>query len=461
MSEGDRPNQPQRFCTNCGAALTAGTGFCVSCGVALSPPDPPEIANDATDFESPTEKERPNEARPRPDEEVAGRTPRDIYREYDLHRRFFQEAREGLARFSERLRDGAARSGDGKSLSHNDLARALLYAQRGINKVEEYEPALTTLPSREPSRREAESVLADMREGQKDVLASVRDLYKELRDKEGYAWFKDEFVQWYAHDLRPYVQADPEPQRRPVGGPGNATQAEPENAAARGAYNGFINWFKDLPAVPKLVLAGLALLTLLVVFSPLVFRVGEILVVVSIVVVAVKAYRRKSLRAWGFVAAAAIPATLLCGITANLVHNTAFLGGIGYELSGEEKEYVADVERIESELLDLAAEQGRLVQAYPNFSTGEYYEAVDVLAVSSYVDQARGMPVPSGCENHHEVWKEGINNLSHTYFTANEFLLSGSEEDRSFIDTFSRDADEALDEARVLLDSIQRRGCEG
>lgn len=222
-----------------------------------------------------------------------------------------------------------------------------------------------------------------------------------------------------------------------------------------------IGWFRDLHSVPKLVLAGLALLTLLVVFSPLVFRVGEILVVVSIVVVAVKAYRRKSLRAWGFVAAAAIPVTLLCGLTANLVHNTAFLGGIGYELSGEEKEYVADVERVEGELLNLAAEQGRLVQAYPNISMADYWETVDLLAVSLYVDEAREMQVPSGCEAHHEIWKKGINNVAYTYDTASEYLLTGSEEDRSFIDTFSRDADEALDEAGGLLDGIQRRGCGG
>ncbi len=36
MSEGERPTQSRRYCTNCGAELREGTGFCVSCGTPVN-----------------------------------------------------------------------------------------------------------------------------------------------------------------------------------------------------------------------------------------------------------------------------------------------------------------------------------------------------------------------------------------------------------------------------------------
>lgn len=67
MSEGERPNQPQRYCTNCGAEIRSETSFCVSCGVALSPTDTSEITDDVPNFERAPQEEQANEAEePRP-----------------------------------------------------------------------------------------------------------------------------------------------------------------------------------------------------------------------------------------------------------------------------------------------------------------------------------------------------------------------------------------------------------
>ncbi len=67
MSEGKRPNQPQRYCTNCGAEIRSETSFCVSCGVALSPTDTSEITDDVPNFERAPQEEQANEAEePRP-----------------------------------------------------------------------------------------------------------------------------------------------------------------------------------------------------------------------------------------------------------------------------------------------------------------------------------------------------------------------------------------------------------
>ncbi len=55
MSEGERPNQPQRHCTNCGAEIRQDTLFCVSCGKQIEQTDvhaessaPPEVGVSGT-----------------------------------------------------------------------------------------------------------------------------------------------------------------------------------------------------------------------------------------------------------------------------------------------------------------------------------------------------------------------------------------------------------------------------
>src|SRR5215213_3361228 len=134
MSEGEGSEQQQRYCTNCGAEIRPGTHFCVFCGVILSSGDASEGTDDALDFEDAPREEPTNDEEPRSNEEAAGSSPQDIYRVYDLHRRFFQEAREGLGRFSERLREEAAQAEDASlDLAQEKLARALLHAQRGLN----------------------------------------------------------------------------------------------------------------------------------------------------------------------------------------------------------------------------------------------------------------------------------------------------------------------------------------
>lgn len=206
MSENSE--RPQRYCTNCGAEIRAGTGFCVSCGVALSATGVLESTRDAPNLASASEEVQLSEAEPRPNEEVSGSSRQDVYREYDLHRRFFEEAHEGLARFSERLRDEADRTGDGDSLSHNDLARALLYAQRGLNKIEQYGPELTTLLDREASQNQAQAALTDLRENQKDVLASLESFYDKLEAAKGWAVYALDFARWYTDSLEHYIYSN-------------------------------------------------------------------------------------------------------------------------------------------------------------------------------------------------------------------------------------------------------------
>ncbi len=62
--------------------------------------------------------------------------------------------------------------------------------------------------------------------------------------------------------------------------------------------NKAINWFKDLPSVPKLIIVGLLLLLLLTILSPVARVVAIIVFVVSAVVLAIRLIQRRPLRGW-------------------------------------------------------------------------------------------------------------------------------------------------------------------
>lgn len=59
-----------------------------------------------------------------------------------------------------------------------------------------------------------------------------------------------------------------------------------------------VNWLRDLPSVPKLVVAGLILLALLVVLSPVMRVVAVVAFVVSVAILIVQAVQRKPIRVW-------------------------------------------------------------------------------------------------------------------------------------------------------------------
>lgn len=136
------------------------------------------------------------------------RSPHGVYSEYELLSSFFHESREGLVRFSERLKNQAEEAGHETSLTHNDLARPLLYAQRGLNKAHEYRETLTTLFRTESSWQQAQSMLDDLREVQRDILASLDSFYDKLEAIGGYEEFEGEFGRWYMEMLEPYIRKE-------------------------------------------------------------------------------------------------------------------------------------------------------------------------------------------------------------------------------------------------------------
>ncbi len=330
MSEGS-----QRYCGNCGAEIRAGTSFCVSCGASLVQDlDPPASSHDtvASGGNPKTEDGLRRDHSTSKDQD--GGSPRSIYDEYALRRRFFQESRDGLVRFSERLKQGD--SVDSEGLTHNDLAGPLLRAQMGLDKAEEYKETLTApLLGSEFSLPEVRSVLTELREIQKDVLALLETFWDKLEAQEGHVQFKDEFARWYTESLE--LLASVEPTHRqpraasvssepPLQGQGGPTESS-EGATPSELLNRAINWFKDLPSVPKLIIVGLVLLLLLTVLSPVAQVAAIIVFVLSAIVLIALAVQRKPLRGWIIAVIGSVVLIPVFGGISGAIYGSGSIGG--------------------------------------------------------------------------------------------------------------------------------------
>lgn len=89
-----------------------------------------------------------------------------------------------------------------------------------------------------------------------------------------------------------------------------------------GTPDRFLSWFRDLPSITKLVIAGLLGLTLLLVLSPILSRLAVVALVISGIALIVQAVRGKPLKSWGLVAGASLILIPVLGLTAS-----AFYGG--------------------------------------------------------------------------------------------------------------------------------------
>ncbi len=74
-----------------------------------------------------------------------------------------------------------------------------------------------------------------------------------------------------------------------------------------------VRWLRDLPRVPKLVLAGAGLLAVLVLLSPVTSILAALACVLSLVVLAVRAFQRRPVRRWGIAAASSLALALALG----------------------------------------------------------------------------------------------------------------------------------------------------
>ncbi len=231
-------------------------------------------------------------------------------------------------------------------------------------------------------------------------------------------------------------------------------------ASLGGLPNKALNWFKDLSSVPKLVIVGLVLLLVAVLLSPVLFFVGLVLILIGIVAVVINLIRRKSFKKWGIGTGAAVAFTFIIGITSNVVYNTNSLWGIGYELSSEEQEYLYEVDMYQDYMLKAIDGQATVVESYPNITEQESVRAMGYVGQASlWSGAAKDISVPSGCEEHHEVWTQAMETLSYSAASGSDFMVSGSSEDEYFARFHRREGMGYLDEANRIYNRIERQGC--
>lgn len=103
------------------------------------------------------------------------------------------------------------------------------------------------------------------------------------------------------------------------------------SAKSRGANLGdaparVINWFRDMPSVPKLVVVGLVLLLILTVLSPLALIAAALLFGVSFIALIIRVVQRGSIRGWVIVAVASLASLFVFGGISDALYSTGFLG---------------------------------------------------------------------------------------------------------------------------------------
>lgn len=92
--------------------------------------------------------------------------------------------------------------------------------------------------------------------------------------------------------------------------------------------------FEELPTTPRVLLAGLIVLVLLVLLSPLVLFMALLLFGVSAIALIVQACQRRSLGRWPVVAVASLVLALVFGGISNALYGIGPLGDIGAKGSG-------------------------------------------------------------------------------------------------------------------------------
>jgi zinc-ribbon domain len=87
-----------------------------------------------------------------------------------------------------------------------------------------------------------------------------------------------------------------------------------------------LQWFRDLPSVPKLVIVGLALLVVLILLSPVAVIICALLLGVSIIALIIRVAQRRSVKNWGIVAVASVVLMFTFGATSEGLYGIGFLG---------------------------------------------------------------------------------------------------------------------------------------
>ena len=249
----------------------------------------------------------------------------------------------------------------------------------------------------------------------------------------------------------------------------DAVQRKMPSGANSGADNIFRNLyrrFQALPFVAKAMYIGLCMLVLLTVLSPLTFLAGVVVLVISTTTVIVRAFNRGPLKRWVIIALVSILSTFVVGSISNAYYGILFSGG-GVQLSEEEQRYVDQVGRLQEAMKERLDYDAQVLEKYPSIPLLERDRVYD--RYFSEVDPKRTaeetMKVPPGCEDHYEIWLEGMDKATTALYTdimVLDTMLGAAKEPwhRTSADEIRRDTEASFEEADQLLNQIRRKGCQ-
>ena len=97
-----------------------------------------------------------------------------------------------------------------------------------------------------------------------------------------------------------------------------------------------LEWFKDLPGVPKLVIVGLLGLILLVVLSPVAMIAAALVLGVSIIALIYQVIYKGPIKSWGIAAVVSVVLLLTFGGISGALYGIGFMGGGESVSSGQD-----------------------------------------------------------------------------------------------------------------------------
>jgi hypothetical protein len=224
--------------------------------------------------------------------------------------------------------------------------------------------------------------------------------------------------------------------------------------------------FQALPFVAKAMYIGLSMLVLLTVLSPLTFLAGVVVVVISTTIVIVRAFNRRPLKRWVIIALVSILCTFVVGSISNAYYGILFSGG-GVQLSEEEQRYVDQVGRLQEAMKERLDYDAQVLEKYPSIPLLErdrvydrYFSEEDLKRTAEET-----VKVPPGCEDHYEIWLEGMDKATAALYTdimVLDTMLGAAKEPwhRTSADEIRRDTEASFEEAGQLLNQIRRKGCQ-
>lgn len=255
--------------------------------------------------------------------------------------------------------------------------------------------------------------------------------------------------------------------RRP--GSHDAVQSKTSSGASTGADSIFRDLycrFQALPFVAKTMYIGLSTLVLLTVLSPLTFLAGVVVLVISTIIVVVRAFNRRPLTRWVIIALVSTLSTFVVGSISNAYYGILFSGG-GVQLSEEEQRYVDQVGRLQEAMKQRLDDDAQVLEKYPSIPLLErervydrYFSEEDLKRTAE-----EKVKVPPGCEDHYEIWLEGMDKATTALYTdimVLDTMLGAAEEPwhRTSADEVRRDTEASFEEAGQLLNQIHRKGCQ-